>query len=94
MGNRLDISEIASALVTALPDDALDELARRVASRRVQPALLERSQAAEYLGLSADALRKNASIRPIYLPDCSKPLYRVTDLDRIIARASNRNGRG
>lgn len=86
------LSVIAAMVLAALDDDALDGLARRVAALHVRPALLERSQAARYLGLSPDALRKNTSIKPIYLPECSKPLYKVVDLDKIIAKAGARRG--
>lgn len=92
MSQPIDMTGIAGALFAALSDEQLDALARRVATRNVQPALLDRTQAAKYLGLSPEALRKNPRVRPIYLPECTKPLYRVADLNRLIEHANKNVG--
>lgn len=89
----MDLTAIAQALIAALDDMALDELARRVASRRIQPVLMDVRQAATYLGISTATLRRSTTIEPIHLPDCSKPLYRVCDLDAAINRAARNGGR-
>jgi hypothetical protein len=92
MNGSIDLAAIAQALVGALDDGALDELARRVASRHIQPVLLDIRQAATYLGVSPATLRRSTTIQPIHLPDCSKPLYRVRDLDAAIDRAARGGG--
>ena len=89
----IDLGAIAQAMIAALDDTALDELARRVASRKVQPVLMDVKQASTYLGVSPATLRRSTTIRPVHLPDCSKPLYRVRDLDAAIDRADRRGGR-
>jgi len=91
LNGSLDLATIARAIINALDDPVLDELARRVAARKIQPVLLDVRQAAAYLGISAATLRRSTTIHPIHLPDCSKPLYRVRDLDAAIDRAA-RNG--
>ena len=88
----MDLAAIAQALISALDDRALDELARRVASRQIQPVLLDVRQAAAYLGVSAATLRRSTTIRPIHLEDCAKPLYRVRDLDAAVDRAERNGG--
>lgn len=92
MNGTLDLAEIAQAIVSALDDNALDELARRVANRQIQPVLLDVRQAAAYLGVSPATLRRSTTIKPIYLPDCAKPLYRVHDLDTAIDQAARGGG--
>lgn len=90
---KMDLSAIADAIIEALDDNALDELARRVASRKIQPVLLDVRQAATYLGVSPATLRRSTTIQPIHLPDCSKPLYRVRDLEAAIDRAARSGDR-
>jgi hypothetical protein len=93
MGSNPELGSIAAALLAALPESALDDLARRVAAHSVQPALLDRASAAKYLSISTEALRKNKKIKPVYLDGCAtKPLYRVCDLDTAISTAARRNG--
>ena len=89
---QASIADVAQALLESLPDEALDDLARRIAARKVQPVLLDRQQAAKYLGISPEALRKNRYIRPIHLPGNTKPLYRVENLDRVIRKAARTKG--
>ena len=88
----IDLAGIAQAIIDALDDDALDDLARRVATRQIQPVLLDVRKAATYLGVSPATLRRSTTVHPIQLPDCSKPLYRVLDLDAAIDRAARRRG--
>ncbi len=88
----LDLGDIAKTLIAALDDDALDELARRVANRHVRPEMLDVKQAAKFLGVSTATLRRSESIRRVFLEGCSKPLYRMKDLDMAIERAA-KNGR-
>ncbi len=85
---QLDLGEIAKALIAALDDDALDELARRVANRQVRPEMLDVKQAAKFLAVSTATLRRSESIRPVFLEGCSKPLYRMRDLDMAIERTA------
>ena len=89
---QFDLGEIAKALIAALDDDALDELARRVANRQVRPEMLDVKRAARFLGVSTATLRRSEVIRPVFLEGCSKPLYRMKDLDMEIERAV-KNGR-
>ncbi len=89
---QIDLGDMAKALFTALDDDALDELARRVANRHVRPEMVDGKQAAKFLGVSTATLRRSESIRPVFLEGCSKPLYRMKDLNMAIERAV-KNGR-
>lgn len=90
MGANSEPGSLAIALA-ALDDRALDELAKRIAAQP-RPALLDRAAAAKYLSISTEALRKNKRIRPVFLDGCSKPLYRVSDLEAAISSAARKKG--
>lgn len=87
-----ELTHIATALIDALPDSALDKLAVRVASRKVRPALLDRKTAAQYLGVSTEWLRRN--VQHVCLPGCEKPLYPVAQLDALVRSADRRKTSG
>lgn len=87
-----ELTHIATALIDALPDSALDKLAVRIASRKVRPALLDRKTAAQYLGVSTEWLRRN--VQHVCLPGCEKPLYPVAQLDALVRSADRRKTSG
>lgn len=62
-GGSLTIS--ASALIEALPDEALDALAEKVARRQPQRKWMTTREAADYLGLSVSTIEKGSAAHTI-----------------------------
>jgi hypothetical protein len=70
LNESIDLAAIAPACIGALDDGALDELARRVTNRQIQPVLLDIHQTAACHGMSSATLTYQHAIEGHAAPDC------------------------
>ena len=75
-------------IIVKLTDEQLDEIARRVAELRpseIRPRLLDVRKAAQYLGISGDAVREHVRHKTIPTVRANRRvLFDVYDLDQWI----------